>query len=392
MASVRLHQLSQTFDKQVAIRDISFEIPDGEFWVLVGPSGCGKSTILRSIAGLEPITAGEIFIGDICVNQMPARQRDVAMVFQNYALYPHMSVAKNLAFGLEMRQTPPAEVRDRVSRTAQMLSIGHLLDRLPRQLSGGQQQRVALGRAIIRQPQVFLLDEPLSNLDAQLRSEMRSELKLLHQKVGITTIYVTHDRAEAMTLADRIVVLSQGQIQQIGTPAEVYDQPVNREVATFIGDPPMNLIEASYRNGLIWVGSRYWGCSQALQNQLVSYRNQAFEIGLRAEAIQLTTAEDGVLVARVNLVEPLGRETLLQVSLLTHGSGESVPIDSEPTLNIVITDRRSLQVGEIVGVAFEESSLFIFDRASGSCIHRPSQTPNQTPNQSPNPNSSTVTA
>jgi multiple sugar transport system ATP-binding protein len=384
MASVRLHQLSQTFDKHVAIRDISFEIPDGEFWVLVGPSGCGKSTILRSIAGLEPITSGEIFIGDICVNQMPARQRDVAMVFQNYALYPHMSVAKNLAFGLEMRQTPPVEIRDRVSRTAQMLDIGHLLDRLPRQLSGGQQQRVALGRAIIRQPQVFLLDEPLSNLDAQLRSEMRSELKLLHQKVGITTVYVTHDRAEAMTLADRIVVLSQGQIQQIGTPAEIYDQPANRQVATFIGDPPMNLLEASYRNGLIWVGSRYWGCSRTLQNQLISYRNQIFELGLRAEAIQLTSAEAGILTARVSLVEPLGRETLLQVSLLTHSSGSASQTEPEPTLNIVITDRRSLQVGEIVGLGFEESDLFIFDRESGLCIHRP--------NQAPNPNPSTVIA
>jgi multiple sugar transport system ATP-binding protein len=295
-----------------------------------------------------------------------------------------MSVAKNLAFGLEMRQTPPVEIRDRVSRTAQMLDIGHLLDRLPRQLSGGQQQRVALGRAIIRQPQVFLLDEPLSNLDAQLRSEMRSELKLLHQKVGITTVYVTHDRAEAMTLADRIVVLSQGQIQQIGTPAEIYDQPANRQVATFIGDPPMNLLEASYRNGLIWVGSRYWGCSRTLQNQLISYRNQIFELGLRAEAIQLTSAEAGILTARVSLVEPLGRETLLQVSLLTHGSGSASQTEPEPTLNIVITDRRSLQVGEIVGLGFEESDLFIFDRESGLCIHRP--------NQAPNPNPSTVIA
>jgi multiple sugar transport system ATP-binding protein len=371
MASVRLHQLSQTFDQHVAIRDISFEIPDGEFWVLVGPSGCGKSTILRSIAGLEPIASGEILIGDICVNQMPARQRDVAMVFQNYALYPHMSVAKNLAFGLAMRQTPPAEIRDRVAQAAQMLSIEHLLDRLPRQLSGGQQQRVALGRAIVRQPQVFLLDEPLSNLDAQLRAEMRAELKLLHQKVGITTVYVTHDRVEAMTLADRIVVLSKGKIQQIGTPTEVYDRPANRTVATFIGDPPMNLLDASYRNGSLWVRSRYWQCSRTLQNQLVSYRDRNFEIGLRAEAIRLTTAEAGVLIARVDLIEPLGRETLLQVSLVTPGNEQASQSDDTPTLNIVTTDRLSLQIGETLGLTFEESDLFLFDSESGRCIHTP---------------------
>ncbi len=371
MASVRLHQLSQTFGKHIAIRDISFEIPDGEFWVLVGSSGCGKSTILRSIAGLEPITSGEIWIGDICVNQMSARQRDVAMVFQNYALYPHMSVAKNLAFGLEMRQTPPAEIRDRVTQVAQMLGIEHLLDRLPRQLSGGQQQRVALGRAIVRQPQVFLLDEPLSNLDAQLRSEMRAELKLLHQQVGITTVYVTHDRAEAMTLADRIVVLSQGRIQQIGTPAEIYDRPANRTVATFIGDPPMNLLDASYRNGLLWVGSRYWGCSRNLQNQLLSYRDRTFEIGLRAEAIRLTTADAGRLAAHVNLIEPLGRETLIKVSLLAPGNEEAARSSRAPTLDIITADRLSLQIGETVGLLFEESNLFIFDGESGRCIYTP---------------------
>jgi multiple sugar transport system ATP-binding protein len=369
MATVRLHQLSQTFDQQVVIRDISLEIPDGEFWVLVGPSGCGKSTILRSIAGLEPITAGEIWIGGVCVNQMPARQRDVAMVFQNYALYPHMSVAKNLAFGLEMRQMPPVEIRDRVLRVAQMLGLGHLLDRLPRQLSGGQQQRVALGRAIVRQPQVFLLDEPLSNLDAQLRAEMRSELKLLHQKVGITTVYVTHDRAEAMTLADRIVVLHQGQIQQIGTPTEVYDRPANRIVATFIGDPPMNLIEASYRNGLLWVGSRYWGCSRSLQNKLLSYRDRAFELGLRAEAIRLTTPDAGLLIAQVDLIEPLGRETLLKASLVTPGQEQATPSNPAQTLTIITTDRLSFQIGETIGLTFEESDLLIFDGESGRCIH-----------------------
>lgn len=373
MASVRLHELSQTFEHQIAIRDISFEIPDGEFWVLVGPSGCGKSTILRSIAGLEPITSGQIFIGDICVNQIPARQRDVAMVFQNYALYPHMSVAKNLAFGLEMRQTPPAQIRDRVVQVAQMLGITHLLDRLPRQLSGGQQQRVALGRAIIRQPQVFLLDEPLSNLDAQLRAEMRGELKLLHQAVNTTTIYVTHDRTEAMTLADRLVVLSHGQIQQIGTPAEIYTQPANRTVATFIGDPPMNLLPASYRNGQIVIGSCHWECSRELQNQLLSYRDRNFEVGLRAEAIVLTTVEAGVFAARVDVIEPLGRETVLRVSLLTDQSGTAPMAGDALTVMLITTDHVAHPIGEIVGLRFEESDLFIFDGESGSCIHAPSR-------------------
>jgi multiple sugar transport system ATP-binding protein len=282
-----------------------------------------------------------------------------------------MSVAKNLAFGLEMRQTPPVQIRERVARVAQMLGIEYLLDRLPRQLSGGQQQRVALGRAIVRQPQVFLLDEPLSNLDAQLRSEMRSELKLLHQKVGITTVYVTHDRAEAMTLADRIVVLNHGQIQQIGTPAEIYGRPANRTVATFIGDPPMNLLSASYHNGQIFVGSRYWECSRDLQNHLLSYRDRAFDVGLRAEAINLTSTDAGVLTARVDLIEPLGRETLLRVSILAQRKDSTTATGYTPTLNIITTDRVSQAIGEIVGLRFKESDIFIFDGESGRCIYTP---------------------
>ena len=373
MASVRLQHLSQTFDRNTAIQDISFEIPDGEFWVLVGPSGCGKSTILRSIAGLAPITSGEVFIGDTCVNQMPARQRDVAMVFQNYALYPHMSVAKNLAFGLEMRQTPAVETRDRVALAAQMLGIEHLLDRLPRQLSGGQQQRVALGRAIVRQPQVFLLDEPLSNLDAKLRAEMRSEIKLLHQKVGITTVYVTHDRAEAMTLADRIVVLSQGQIQQIGTPAEIYDRPVNRTVATFIGDPPMNILNASYRNSQLGVGDRAWSCSQAMQACLQSHHRSTLELGLRAEALQLAAPEVGQLVARVDLIEPLGRETLMRVSLRNPEANGTQAIGKAQTLNLVTAERVSCTLGETVGLEFAESDIFLFEAESGRCIYAPAR-------------------
>ncbi|MEL6764613.1 MAG: ABC transporter ATP-binding protein, partial [Cyanobacteria bacterium J06607_6] len=246
MAGVRLEQITQRFDKTVAIQNISFEVPDGEFWVLVGPSGCGKSTLLRTIAGLEDITEGNLYIGDRRVNEVPARQRDVAMVFQNYALYPHMTVGENLAFGLRMRRVAPGEQTKQVQQVAQSLNIDHLLDRRPRQLSGGQQQRVALGRAIARRPQVFLLDEPLSNLDAQLRDETRAELKQLHQEFGITTLYVTHDQVEAMTLSDRIVMLDQGQIQQVGTPQDVYEHPANRRVATFIGNPPMNILSTVF--------------------------------------------------------------------------------------------------------------------------------------------------
>ena len=257
MAKVRLEEITRRFGGAAAIKDISFEVPDGQFWVLVGPSGCGKSTILRTIAGLEPVTQGKLYIGDTLVNQVPARQRDVAMVFQNYALYPHMTVAQNLAFGLRMRrQTSPALIQQQIETVARSLDIAHLLERKPRQLSGGQQQRVALGRAIARKPQVFLLDEPLSNLDAQLRDDTRAELKQLHQNFGITTVYVTHDQVEAMTLADQIVVLNKGQIQQIGAPQAIYGQPANKMVAAFLGSPPMNILEARFDSQLFRVDAQ----------------------------------------------------------------------------------------------------------------------------------------
>ncbi|MGD1901464.1 MAG: ABC transporter ATP-binding protein [Geitlerinemataceae cyanobacterium] len=371
MATVRLHQLSQTFDRQVAIEDISFEIPDGEFWVLVGPSGCGKSTILRSIAGLEAVSSGEIYIGQDCVNDVPARQRDVAMVFQNYALYPHMTVAQNLAFGLQMRQAAAAEIREAIARAARMLDIEHLLDRFPRQLSGGQQQRVALGRAIVRQPKVFLLDEPLSNLDAQLRAEMRTELKQLHQQVGITTVYVTHDRTEAMTLADRIVVLHNGRIQQIGTPAEIYDRPCNRIVATFIGDPPMNLLTASYQDGALSIGAARCDCSASLHALLSDRGDRRFDLGLRAEAISLVAPEEGILQSRIEAIEPLGRETFLRVSLLDASPSADRDTSAKTTLDIVTIDRVVGRVGNTVGLRFDESSLFVFALDTGECIYQP---------------------
>jgi multiple sugar transport system ATP-binding protein len=247
MANVRLDRVRKVFgggtSGTVAVDDASFEVADGEFVVLVGPSGCGKSTLLRMIAGLESVSGGRIFISDREVSRVPPQDRDIAMVFQSYALYPHMSVGENLAFGLKLRKTAQAEIERRVSSAAEILGIQHILDRKPRQLSGGQRQRVAVGRAIVRDPEVFLFDEPLSNLDAKLRVQMRAELSSLHRRLGATMIYVTHDQVEAMTLGDRIVVLDQGRIQQVAPPLELYDRPANRFVAGFMGSPAMNFVE-----------------------------------------------------------------------------------------------------------------------------------------------------
>src|SRR5919202_3011106 len=268
MANVRLEGITRKFENVTAVEDVTFEVPDGQFWVLVGPSGCGKSTILQAIAGLESVSDGNLYIGDVLVNHVPARQRDVAMVFQNYALYPHMTVAENLSFGLRMRKADKATIERQVEKVARALDIFHLLDRKPKQLSGGQQQRVALGRAIAREPKVFLLDEPLSNLDAQLRDDTRVQLKQLHQQLGITTIYVTHDQVEAMTLADQIVVLDRGRIQQIGEPQDIYAQPANRMVAMFLGNPPMNVFPATYRDEIFQLSGQSLPCPTAFQAQL----------------------------------------------------------------------------------------------------------------------------
>lgn len=242
MAQVNLNQVVKIFDRTEAVRGISLDIADQEFVVLVGPSGCGKSTTLRMVAGLEEVTAGEIEIGGYVVNDVPPKDRDIAMVFQNYALYPHMTVAENMSFGLRLRNFAKAEITRRVGLAADILSIGDLLDRRPRQLSGGQRQRVAMGRAIVRDPQVFLFDEPLSNLDAKLRVQMRTEIKRVHQQVKTTTLYVTHDQVEAMTLADRVVVMNAGRIEQVGAPNDLYHAPRTRFVAGFIGSPAMNFI------------------------------------------------------------------------------------------------------------------------------------------------------
>ncbi len=361
MATVRLEKITRQFDRTVAIADVTFTVPDGSFWALVGPSGCGKSTVLRTIAGLDRVTSGDLYIGDRCVNEVPARQRDVAMVFQNYALYPHMSVAENLAFGLQMRRVDAKTIRERVETVARLLAIDHLLERKPGQLSGGQQQRVALGRAIARQPQVFLLDEPLSNLDAQLRDETRVELKRLHQQVGITTLYVTHDQVEAMTLADQIVVLNQGRIQQIGDPQTVYSQPANRMIATFLGSPPMNLLSATYDGTTFQVGGQLLPCPEALKVKLQLLQGQRYDLGIRPEHLQ-SSAETGHLKVDVSLVEPLGREVLVRAVL---------PEATVPLQEITFQCRpdQCPRIGDRLALAIEVDQLFMFDSKTGDTLY-----------------------
>ena len=320
MAQVLLKDLNKKYDDVHAVKDVNLHIRDKEFMVLVGPSGCGKSTTLRMVAGLEEITAGEIVIGDRVVNDLPPKDRDIAMVFQNYALYPHMTVYDNMAFGLKMRKFPKAEIQKRVQDAAEILGIQELLKRKPRQLSGGQRQRVAVGRAIVRHPQVFLFDEPLSNLDAKLRVQMRTEIKKVHQTVRTTTVYVTHDQVEAMTLADRVVVMNGGNIEQVGPPQELYHRPATRFVAGFIGSPAMNFIPARLENGGDALALRLPGgialpVPAARANRYASYAGQEVLLGLRPE--HLTDAHDAArpgvatFTAMPEVVEPMGMETLV---------------------------------------------------------------------------------
>ncbi|MBX9254691.1 ABC transporter ATP-binding protein [Desmonostoc muscorum CCALA 125] len=364
MANVRLEDIKRRFNNVTAIEDITFEIPDGEFWVLVGPSGCGKSTILRTIAGLETATSGKLFIGDRLVNNIPARQRDVAMVFQNYALYPHMTVAQNIGFGLQMRKVDSKIIQDRVVNVARSLSLENLLDRKPKQLSGGQQQRVALGRAIAREPQVFLLDEPLSNLDAQLRDDTRAELKQLHQQLGITTIYVTHDQVEAMTLADKIVVLNRGRIQQIGDPQSIYASPANQMVATFLGSPPMNILSAIYQNDGFDVSGQLLPIPALVQERLKLRQGQNLNLGIRPEHLkintdsELSTHNSALLQVEVKVVEPLGRETLIRGGLP----------GSTTVLNIQTSGDVRPRPGDRLSLELDLNELFVFDPKTGDKI------------------------
>ncbi len=362
MAQVSLQGITRQFGNVTAIEDITFDITDGQFWVLVGPSGCGKSTILRTIAGLESISSGKLYIGDRLVNKIPARQRDVAMVFQNYALYPHMSVAQNLAFGLKMRGKKDGAIAERVREVARSLDIEHLLKRKPKQLSGGQQQRVALGRAIARKPQVFLLDEPLSNLDAQLRDDTRAELKQLHQRVGITTIYVTHDQVEAMTLADKVVVLHDGRIQQIGNPQQIYSNPANSMVAGFLGNPPMNIIPATYSNQkLIIFNEQFISLNLHIQQQLQPSQGQKYHLGIRPEHINLCISkieqkDTDCLILIVDLVEPLGRETLIKATAPESNFSISLLADAAWRGN----------KGDRIYLKFATNKLFFFDPKNGA--------------------------
>ena len=320
MAQVALRNIVKTFDRTPAVQGINLDIADREFIVLVGPSGCGKSTTLRMIAGLEEATSGEIFIGDQLVNDVPPKDRDIAMVFQNYALYPHMTVFENMSFGLRLKKFPRAEIRERVQAAARILDITDLLDRRPKQLSGGQRQRVAMGRAIVRNPKVFLFDEPLSNLDAKLRVQMRTEIKKIHQTVTTTTVYVTHDQVEAMTLADRVVIMNAGRIDQIGTPYEVYHHPKTQFVAGFIGSPTMNMLPCRLvENGAgLTVRLSDWLSFPVPPSRLTRYSPHAgreLTFGLRPEHIIEERSEvppgAAAFEARLDVVEPMGMETMV---------------------------------------------------------------------------------
>jgi sn-glycerol 3-phosphate transport system ATP-binding protein len=314
MAQVHLRGVKKTYDNKIeVIHGIDMEIADGEFIVIVGPSGCGKSTLLRMVAGLERITGGEVAIGDRVVNELEPKDRDIAMVFQNYALYPHMSVYENMAYGLKIKGMSKAEIESRVQKAAKTLELTPLLQRRPRQLSGGQRQRVAMGRAIVREPAVFLFDEPLSNLDAKLRVQMRLEIKRLQRELGVTSIYVTHDQVEAMTLADRLIVMNSGVADQIGTPMDVYDRPASVFVAGFIGSPAMNFLAAKVgtdRRSVELVGTGSNGpINLPLPRPTTAPAGAAVALGVRPE--HLHPASDGPLQFQVELAEPLGADTLL---------------------------------------------------------------------------------
>ena len=318
MAAIDIGNVVKAYGSTPVIHGISLSVRDGEFAVLVGPSGCGKSTLLRMIAGLESVTGGEVRIGDRVVNDLAPRDRDIAMVFQDYALYPHKNVAENIGFGLRMRGTDTATIEAKVKEAAQILQISHLLDRKPGQLSGGQRQRVAMGRAIVREPKVFLFDEPLSNLDAHLRAEMRAEIKKLHQRFGTTILYVTHDQVEAMTLADRIAILRGGHLEQFDTPDTVYRNPVSTFVAGFVGSPTMNFITATVAGDGAAVslpGGVTLAAPAALAKRFAGFTGRSVTLGLRPEHIGIHTGDGPRTAARVSLVEPLGAETLALVRI-----------------------------------------------------------------------------
>jgi multiple sugar transport system ATP-binding protein len=354
MASVQIEDVRKSFGAVEILHGVTVPIEDGEFVVLVGPSGCGKSTLLRMLAGLENITSGTISIGGRVVNNVHPKERDIAMVFQNYALYPHMTVAKNMGFSLMLRGAPKAEIDEGVTRAAEILGLIPYLERYPRQLSGGQRQRVAMGRAIVRDPQVFLFDEPLSNLDAKLRVAMRTEIKELHQRLKTTTVYVTHDQIEAMTMADKIVVMHDGVIEQIGAPLDLYDRPANQFVAGFIGSPAMNFIKGTVRMNGGAMFEAQQGVWLPLPSAPAAWEGRRVTYGVRPE--HLTLADDG-MEAKVHVVEPTGSE--LQV--VTKVGGEEVLA--------VFRERHHFRPGDTVRLKPNPNLVHLFDETTGERLN-----------------------
>ncbi|ANY84068.1 sugar ABC transporter ATP-binding protein (plasmid) [Microvirga ossetica] len=346
MARVTIEHVHKSFGSVPIIRGVSVDIEDGEFVILVGPSGCGKSTLLRMVAGLENITDGEIRIGPRVVNNVPPKERDIAMVFQNYALYPHMTVGDNMAFSLKLKNVPKSEIGTKVNRAAEILGLTPLLARYPRQLSGGQRQRVAMGRAIVRDPQVFLFDEPLSNLDAKLRVQMRTEIKALHQRLKTTTVYVTHDQIEAMTMADKIVVMHDGEVEQVGAPLELYDRPANLFVAGFIGSPAMNILDGR----LSPAGFAMGDLRLPVQNAPAASDGRPVYYGVRPEHFRLTG--EGLPV-EVIVIEPTGSET----QVVCRAGGRDI--------TCVFRERISAKPGDILQVQPDPALVHLFDKDSG---------------------------
>ena len=368
MASLSLKHIYKRYPGGVeAVSDFCLEVKDKEFIIFVGPSGCGKSTTLRMIAGLEEITDGELFIGDKLVNDVAPKDRDIAMVFQNYALYPHMTVFENMSFGLKLRKTPKAEIKRRVEEAARILDIEHLLDRRPKALSGGQKQRVALGRAIVRNPKVFLLDEPLSNLDAKLRAAMRSELTKLHKKLETTFVYVTHDQVEAMTMATRIVVMKDGKIQQVDTPQNLYDKPNRVFVAGFIGTPQMNFIDATLTKEGNDVYVEFQGnkmklpAEKANAPELKDYIGKEVIVGIRPECIHdepmyISQFAESSIDTYVEVTELMGSEIYLYIKT------------GEQNLIARVSSRSQARAGDTIKVAFDVTRMHIFDKDTEACI------------------------
>jgi len=362
LAGVQIKSLTKRFGDVVAVKNLDLEVKDKDLIVLLGPSGCGKTTTLRCVAGLETPDGGEIYIGDEMVNELPPKDRDVAMVFQSYALYPHMKVFDNIAFPLKLRKVPKSEIEERVKRSAELLRISHLLDRKPKQLSGGEAQRTALGRAIVREPKVFLMDEPLSNLDAKLRLYMRAELKSLQKKLGITTVYVTHDQAEAMTMADLVAVMNFGVLQQLSSPHELYDNPANAFVAGFIGSPPVNFIDCTFlekdASGFLDAGTFTVSISDEIR-ELIKEKTTGPELtlGVRPEDLSVPKRRgEELFEAEVFVMEPLGSEVIVDLMV-----GDNL-------VKMRTTPDFRARPGQKVHVTFNKDKMHVFDKRTGNAI------------------------